>query len=161
MSEKRFLQKRLQQLIARENSTLVLSTVASSLSLALLVGLVTNNVNELIRNALFLSGLLFVLFGYSYRELTIHVADFEDSEKLCLLPKVRENWRKKELSEKFCIALRMWLVRFFLLIPFVPYVVYGCVTYSWLTFPKELMFLIVAIVALMFTLFEMMRVYDP
>lgn len=66
-----------------------------------------------------------------------------------------------KLREKGFLASRMWLVRFFLLIPFVPYVVYGYVAYSWLTFPKELMFLIVAIVALMFTLFEMIRVYDP
>lgn len=123
MSEKdddyqRHFQRRLQQLIARENSTLVLSTVASSLSLALLVGLVTNEVEEPIRDALFWSGLLFASFGYSYRELTIHIADFEDSKELCLLWEVRKNWSKKRLTEKLRIAFRMWLVRFFLLIPF-------------------------------------------
>jgi RimJ/RimL family protein N-acetyltransferase len=96
-------QKRFQELVARENSTLVLSTVASSLSLALLVGLVTYQLNESIRNALFWSGLLFVLCGYSYRELTIHVVDIEDSKELGLLKKARDGWSKMKRKRKFFI----------------------------------------------------------
>jgi hypothetical protein len=148
--------RRFQQLVARENSTLVMSTVASSLSLALFVGLVTYEANKPVRDALFLSGLLFVVCGYFYRELTIHIKDIEDSKTLSLLTTAKDDWSKMKNRGKFWVTFRMGLIRFFFLIPIIAYITYGCPTV-----PLLLSVLLIIIVALLCSVAEIARVYDP
>jgi len=150
--------RRFQQYLTRESSTLVLSTIASSLSLSLLVGLltITCNIEETVCLGIFWSGLLFAVCGFLYRELTIHIKDYEDLKKLCILAKAREEWSKKRLRKRFALAFRMALVRFFFLIPIVAYGIYGLPNS-----PILFWFFLMGIIAFVFTLCEIVRLYDP
>jgi hypothetical protein len=96
------------QLNTRENSTLVFSTVASSASLIILTYTnpsPTNNTN------INLIGILFIIFGFMYREITIFYFDIFDYNKLHDKPNYSKIW----------IFIHMFIIRAFLLLPLVIY----------------------------------------
>lgn len=102
------IEKLIAEINTRESSTLVLSTVASSVSLAILSTLFGKSIglNEDWANF----GFLFAFLGFLYRELTIH---FSEIPAYRLLP--------REIHRETCVSFsafsRMVIVRWFLLLP--------------------------------------------
>ncbi len=106
------IEKLISEISTRESSTLVFSTVAASVSLALLVGIL-NADNYTVKPWFWWVGFLFSALGFVYRELTIHVSEIPSYKKLpCYL-------RKDEASRiiKLGRFIRMMIVRAFLLLP--------------------------------------------
>lgn len=103
----------LAEISARENSTLVISTVAASASLAILAIVVQSG--DVSSPDLAGIALLFSIIGFLYREVTILSVERED---YIALNKHRESL-KRSLShtQKGFILARMYCVRFLLLMP--------------------------------------------
>lgn len=108
--EKLRIEKRIQEINTRESSTLVLSTVASTVSLAILTMLVSRPFDERINWGLF--ALLFAFLGFLYRELTIHSSEIGSYREL------RRKLSLEATDVSFPAFLRMVIVRLFLLLPF-------------------------------------------
>lgn len=122
--EKLRIEKLLGEINSQVSSTLVLSTVASSLSLAILTTLANKPFDERF-NWGFLAS-LFAFLGFLYRELTIHCSLIDRYRTL----NQKLSIRKDESSHSFPAFVRMTIVRFFLLLPLVVFfllVVPSCV----------------------------------
>lgn len=106
-NEERRFQELLSKVTARESSTLVVATVASSASLVLLGFTISHE------SLLYWSGVFFPIGGFAYRELTIFYVDRYDYEELRQLvgtPLKTSRWRKSQY-------FRSWLLRIFLIAP--------------------------------------------
>jgi len=110
--EKLRIERLLGEISAQASSTLVVSTVASSLSLAILTTLMGKSFDERWNWGFFAA--LFALLGFLYRELTIHWSLISKYRKLNkkLPPEVGES------SYSLPTYIRMVIVRLFLLLPF-------------------------------------------
>ena len=108
--EKLRIEKLLGEISSQTSSTLVLSTVASSLSLTIL----TTLSNKLLDDRLIWAGLavLFAFLGFLYREFTIHWSLIDEYRELN--QKLSIDARKFLSSYRY---VRMVTVRFFLLLP--------------------------------------------
>lgn len=108
-------QRLISELTARENSTLVFSTVAASVSLAILAVVLPINSFQTKEwfDLAFWAGVLFPLVGIFYRELTIFLSDIPDYKELNRRTERQEAPRRR----RFSILARMTIVRFFLLLP--------------------------------------------
>jgi amino acid transporter len=106
--EKVEIEKLIAEINTQESSTLVLSTVASSVSLAILSTLFDKPLNLSQDWAIY--GFLFAFLGFIYRELTIHFSE---------IPNYRVLHRifPRETSTSFSAFSRMVIVRWFLLLP--------------------------------------------
>jgi len=108
------IQRMISELSSRENSTLVVSTLAASVSLSILAFAIQPMGSRLFDVAMIM-GLLFSVIGFSYREVTILGVDIRDYDKLNeYAPSLRGESTRRRKSVNF---LRMFLVRFMLLIP--------------------------------------------
>ena len=108
------IEKLIAEINTREASTLVFSTVAASVSLALLAGIL--NVPDFRGESWFIwIGLLFSILGFLYREFTIHASDIPNYNKL------RKLLGNKCEEENFAIKVgqfsRMIVIRSFMLLP--------------------------------------------
>ena len=104
---------RIEKLIAevntRENSTFVISTVASSVSLAILTTLFDKSLDMRMSWGAF--GFLFASLGFAYRELTIHFSEISSYREL------RKKLSLPREGVSFRVYIRMVIVRWFLLLP--------------------------------------------
>ena len=108
------VQRMISELSSRENSTLVVSTLAASVSLSILAFVLQPNGSKVFDVAMIM-GLLFAMIGFSYREATILGVDTKDYAKLNeYAPSLRGEATRKRKAINF---LRMFLIRFLLLIP--------------------------------------------
>jgi hypothetical protein len=115
-TERLKIEKKIEENNTRESSTLVLSTVASTVSLAIFATLADKPIESRIEWATI--AFLFSFLGFIYRELTIHTSEManyrELNKELCLDP-----------DRSFASYIRMVIVRLFLLLPmaiFFPFV---------------------------------------
>jgi hypothetical protein len=129
-----------------ENSTLVLSTVASSVSIAIQSILFDRSMSVRLNLGFF--GFLFALLGFLYRELTIHFSEMRSYRKL--------RGKLALASEDVSVPLffRMLIVRWFLLLPTVVYF------YLIELFPETICILIALMLSLMFAICELIRRVD-
>jgi hypothetical protein len=109
--EKLRMERLLGEISAQASSTLIVSTVASSFSLAILTTLMGKSFDERWNWGFFAA--LFALLGFLYRELTIHWS---------LIGKYRKLNKElpPEAGESYSLPtyIRMVIVRLFLLLPF-------------------------------------------
>jgi hypothetical protein len=141
----------LAQISARENSTLVISTVAASASLAILAFVVQNG--NVTRLDLAWIALLFSIAGFLYREVTIWSVEREDYAILNdEVPSYRRNLNRRQ---KAFVFARMCLVRFLLLLPLTTWLLIMC--------PSQPVMSAVAMVSGVgfFSLLEYCLRYDP
>lgn len=103
------IERLIEEVNTRESSTLVLSTVASTISLTILTILVSRPFDEKMNWGFF--ALLFAFLGFLYRELTIHSSEIRDYRKL------RKDLSSEPSDTSFPAFLRMVVVRLFLLLP--------------------------------------------
>lgn len=115
--EKLRIEKLITEINTRENSTLVLSTVASSVSIAILATLFDKSIDVRVSWGAF--GALFALLGFVYREMTIHFSEMKS---------YRELRQKLHLPHdvSFLLYLRMVIVRWFLLLPLAVFLTLIC-----------------------------------
>jgi len=115
MSDKEQLrvQRLISQLSSRESSTLIVSTIAASVSLAILA-VVMQSMNGPLSDSAFVIGVAFSFIGFVYREATVFFVDPGDYNvlKLSALP-LTPSSRSREAA----IFSRMFMVRFLLLMP--------------------------------------------
>ena len=104
------IEKLVAEINTRESSTLVLSTVASTISFTILTILVGRPFDERMNWGFF--ALLFAFLGFLYRELTIHSSEIRDYRKL------HEDLSLEASDTSVPAFLRMVIVRLFLLLPF-------------------------------------------
>lgn len=149
------VQRMISEISSRENSTLVVATLAASVSLSILAFAL-----QLISSRLFdvtmIMGLLFAVFGFSYREVTILGVDTKDYDTLNeYAPSLRGDPTRRQKAINF---LRMFLIRFVLLIPVA----------AWLLFKYDLgvswmipACIIIGFVSSLFSALEYALRYDP
>lgn len=102
------------RLHARENSTLILATVAASASLLILATVFDNSVS-LQDSWISWIGLIFSMLGPLYREVTIFTIDLSDYRRI--------GERRREYRWLDVIP-RMVIVRFFLFLPIVAWIIF-------------------------------------
>jgi hypothetical protein len=108
--EKLRIERLMEEINTRESSTLVFSTVASTLSLAILTMLINQPFDEKMSWGSF--ALLFAFLGFLYREFTIHSSEISNYRKL------HKKLSLEAADVSFPAFLRMVIVRLFLLLPF-------------------------------------------
>lgn len=113
------VQRLISELSSRENSTLVVSTITASVSLAILVVAIPS-ANAPWFNSAFLMGIIFSFMGFIYRELTILLVDSKDYKSLNLhAPPLSSS----DKSRKGATFFRMFTIRFLLLMPIAAWLV--------------------------------------
>jgi hypothetical protein len=149
------VQRMISELSSRENSTLVVSTVAASVSLSILAFVIQSIGSRLFDIAMTV-GLLFSIFGFFYREVTILGVDVKDFQKLNKhAPSLRE---KATRTQKGISFLRMLLIRFLLLMPIPTWILVRYdFSMSWLI-PTSI---ITGAFAALFSIAEQALRYDP
>ena len=152
--EKLGIEKLIAQINTRESSTLVLSTVASSISLTILSILFDKSIDLLMRWGSL--GLSFGLLGFLYRELTIHFSEIGSYRELRRRARELglERILRLEKDTSFGIYLRMVVVRLFFLLPLA--------TFCQLTKPSLVGICIMGalMLSLMLSIFELARRVD-
>jgi hypothetical protein len=110
-------QRLISELSTRENSTLVISTIAASVSLAILA-VALQAVNESWFGSAFVTGFAFSLLSFVYRETTIFLVDSTDCRNLNeIVPPLVSSDKSRETARGRAVFFRMVSVRFLLLMP--------------------------------------------
>jgi hypothetical protein len=146
------IQRLLSELSTRENSTLVVSTVAASASIAILAIRLESAKTEWFF-LLFCLGFIFSLLGLLYREATVFGVEKENYEILNSLVPVHASRNSRLL--KTLNLCRMLLVRTLLAVP--------CVAWVSISFPETTAETIVIFCAIVFSLsyLEYVNRHDP
>ena len=111
------IQRLLSSISSRENSTLVVSTLAASVSMAILAVRLETLEAEWFSFA-FAIGIVFPLLGFLYREITIYSIDAQEHRELnSLVPKSK---LKKEVTVLGIV--RKLMIRLLLLSPIIAWI---------------------------------------
>jgi hypothetical protein len=121
-SEERMrVQRLISELSSRENSTLIVSTIAASASLAILA-VATQHGNAPPFDSTFLIGIAFSFIGFIYREVTVFFVDLQDYRSLNLNARPLTS---SDRSRKIAVFSRMFIIRFLLLMPIAAWLEVG------------------------------------
>lgn len=117
-NEQMRVQRLISELSSRENSTLVVSTIAASASLAVLAFSIPI-INEPMFNWAFLMGVIFSFVGLLYREVTVLLVDSSDYQ---ILNSRVQPLTPSNTARQVAVFTRMFILRFLLWIPIASWV---------------------------------------
>ncbi len=118
LKEQMQIQRLISELSTRENSTLVVCTIAASVSLAILA-VAMQSINAPWFGSSFVMGFAFSLLSFLYRETTIFFVDSKDYTSLkSSLPPLAQSAK----TAKTATFVRMFIMRFLLLMPMAAWI---------------------------------------
>ena len=135
-----------EDLRSRENSTLVIATVAASVSLALFGLFLQKDAQE--KNWIAAVGIIFSLVGPLYRALTIYTIDRLQHDQLKRI--MPENRRDENHPPWWAVVPRMFIVRILFYLPIFAWLV--IIPLEW--WPWILLLFLLPILALVFSIIE-------